>query len=155
MQPVEDPPLGQRDDGVGLSPGVVLQRPERVYEAVVLLLERHDPRREEAAEAKAIPLRHGERRVLVEPWVVEDVGAALVDDAGAGHRGAGRGSGGRRRRRRRHDPAPPDLRRRPPRRVTPHRAPPRDRGPTMAVAVAVARARTESEPIPSRRPGGF
>lgn len=31
MQPVEDPPFGQRDDGIRLTPRVVLQRPERVY----------------------------------------------------------------------------------------------------------------------------
>ena len=31
MQPVEDPPFGQRDDGVRLAARVVLQRPERVY----------------------------------------------------------------------------------------------------------------------------
>jgi hypothetical protein len=31
VQPVEDPPFGQRDDGVRLAARVVLQRPERVY----------------------------------------------------------------------------------------------------------------------------
>lgn len=114
MQPVEDPPLGQRDDGVRLAARVVLQRPVRVYESLVLLLEGHDPRREEAAEAEAVALRQGERRVLIVPWVVEDVGAALVHDAGPRHGGAG----GRRGRGRRQEP--PDLRR-PPRRRTPHR----------------------------------
>lgn len=108
MQPVQDPPLGQRNDGVGLAPRVVLQRPERVYcntarargasryqrriawshgrirpvgenddgrtaetrgagrltEALVLLLEGHDARREQTAEAEAVSLRQGERRVL-------------------------------------------------------------------------------------------
>lgn len=119
MQPVQDPPLGQRNDGVGLAPRVVLQRPERVYEALVLLLEGHDARREQTAEAEAVSLRQGERRVLVVPWVVEDVGAALVHDAGAGHGCAGAGRGGGRRQ------EPPDLRRPPGRRCrrrTPHLA---------------------------------
>lgn len=114
MQPVEDPPLGQRDDGVRLAPRVVLQRPVRVYESLVLLLEGHDARREQAAEAEAVALRHGERRVLVVPWVVEDVVAALVHDAGPRDGGAGARLGRGRRQ------EPPDLRR-PPRRRTPHR----------------------------------
>lgn len=116
MQPVKDPPLGQRDHGIGLPLRVVLQRMVRVYEALVLLLERHDPRREQAPEAEAVSLREGERRVLVVPGVVEDVGAALVHDAGAAHGGAGARRGGGRRQ------EPPDLRRPPGRRMTPHRA---------------------------------
>lgn len=116
MQPVEDPPLGQRDDRLGLPLGVVLQRMVRVYEALVLLLEGHDPRREQAPEAEAVSLREGERRVLVVPWVVEDVGAALVHDAGAAHGGAGARRGGGRRQ------EPLDLRRPPGRRMTQHRA---------------------------------
>ena len=116
MQPVKDPPLGQRDHGIGLPLRVVLQRMVRVYEALVLLLERHDPRREQAPEAEAVPLREGERRVLVVPGVVEDVGAALVHDAGAAHGGAGARRGGGR------GQEPADLRRPPGRRMAPHHA---------------------------------
>lgn len=104
MQPVEDPPFGQRDDGVRLAAGIVLQRPERVYKSLVLLLEGHDPRREQAAETEAVALRHGERRILVVPRIVEDVVAALVHDAGPRH-----GSAGVRRGRGRRQEAP-DLR---------------------------------------------
>lgn len=114
MQPVKDPPLGQRDHGIGLPLRVVLQRMVRVYEALVLLLEGHDPRREQAPEAEAVALREGERRVLVVPGVVEDVGAALVHDAGAAHGGAGARRGGGR------GQEPPDLRRPPGRRMAPH-----------------------------------
>lgn len=94
----------------------MLQRTVRVYEALVLLLEGHDPRREQAPEAEAVSLREGERRVLVVPWVVEDVGAALVHDAGAAQGGAGARRGGGRRQ------EPPDLRRPPGRRMTQHHA---------------------------------
>jgi len=34
VQPIEDAPLGQRDDGIRLAPHVVLQRPGRVYESL-------------------------------------------------------------------------------------------------------------------------
>ena len=36
----------------------------RLTESLVLLLEGHDPRREQAPETEAVALRHGERRVL-------------------------------------------------------------------------------------------
>jgi hypothetical protein len=104
---------------------------ERLTETLVLLLEGHDPRREQAAEAEPVALRQREGRVLrsstrgelrshsaswgprgraaaylVVPRVVEDVVAALVHDAGARHGGAPRRGGGRRQ-------EPPELRRPP------------------------------------------
>lgn len=39
----------------------------QLTETLVLLLEGHDPRREQAAEAEPVALRHGERRVLRTP----------------------------------------------------------------------------------------
>lgn len=62
----------------------ILLQPFKVkHESVDLLLRGNDTGREQAAEAEPVPLRHRERRSPVEPWVVEDVGAALVEDDGA------------------------------------------------------------------------
>lgn len=83
MQSVKDAPFCQWISIRRAISCISLQPFQIKHESVDLLLRGDDVGREQAAEAEAVPLGHRERRAPVEPGVVEDVGAALVEDDGA------------------------------------------------------------------------
>jgi len=83
MQSVKDAPFCQWISIRWSIFSVSLKPLQIKHESVDLLLRGDDVGREQAAEAEAVPLGHRERRAPVEPGVVEDVGAALVEDDGA------------------------------------------------------------------------
>lgn len=83
MQPVKNTPFRELVRIRWPISRILLQPFQVAHESVDLLLRGDDAGREQAAEAEAVPLRHRERRAPVEPWVVEDVWAALVEDDGA------------------------------------------------------------------------
>lgn len=83
MQPVKNTPFCQWISIRWPISRILLQPFQVKHESVDLLLRGDDVGREQAAESEPVSLRHRERRAPVEPWVVEDVGAALVEHDGA------------------------------------------------------------------------